>query len=93
MESGSLKACAMKWLRRRGSDGSGRKPGWKVLSDYVALFIGGAESQGRRLMQVASMSQFQGHVLRTNTCALTSGSSGSQTLRYATSLLTTNPKR
>jgi hypothetical protein len=93
MESGKQKARTMKWLRRSESDASSRKPGWQALSDFVVSLIGGAVSQARRLVQVARMSQHQWSALFTNTCALTSGSSGSQTLRCATSLLTTNPSR
>lgn len=93
MESGKGKARTMKWLRRRKSDASSHKPGWKAFSDIVAPLISGANSQARRLVQVASMSQLQWPARRTNNCALTSGSSGSQTFRCAPSLLTTNPKR
>jgi hypothetical protein len=93
IENDERKARAMKWLRRRGSDASSRKPGWQALSDFVASLIGGAVSRASRLVQVASMSQHQGYALCTSTCALTSGSSGSQTFRCAPSLLTTNPKR
>ena len=77
MESGKRKARTMKWLRSRKSDALSRKPGWQAFSDFVASFIGGAVSQARRLVQVASASQLQGFALRTSTCALTSGSSGS----------------
>lgn len=85
MERGKRKTRTMKWLRRKVSDASSRKPGWKAFSDFVAPLISGTNSQARRLVQVASMLQPQSHVLRTNTCALTSGSSGStnSTLRYA----------
>jgi hypothetical protein len=93
MESDKRQEHTMMYLRRRKSDASSRNPGWQALSDFVASLTGGAVSQARRLVQVASMSQHQGFALRTSTCALTSGSSGSQTLRCATSLLTTNPKR
>ena len=93
MERGKRKARTMKWLRRRGSDASGRKPGWQALSDFVVPLISGAISQARRLVQLVSMVQPQNYTLRTSTCALTNGSSGSQTFRCAPSLLTTNPSR
>jgi hypothetical protein len=93
MESGKRQEHTMMYLRRRESDALSRNPGWQALSDFVALLLGGAGSQVRRLVQFASMSQHQWFALRTSTCALTSGSSGSQTLRCATSLLTTNLKR
>ena len=93
MESGKQVVRAMMSLRRWESDASSCKPGWQALSDFVASLIGGAVSQARRLVRVASMSQHQWSALCTSTCALTSGSSGSQTLRCAPSLLTTNPSR
>jgi hypothetical protein len=92
-ESGKQQACAMMYLRRKEFDASKGSPVWQASSDFMAPIIGGASSQVRRLEQVASMSQLQRFALRTNTCALTSGSSGSQTLRCAPSLLTTNPNR
>jgi hypothetical protein len=93
MERAKLQAHTMMRLRRNEIDASSRKPGWQAFSEFAASLIRGASSQARRLVQVASMPQLQGNVPRTKTCALTSGSSGSQTLRCATSLLTTNPKR
>jgi hypothetical protein len=93
MESDKRQARPVMRLRRKKFDASKYKPGRKAFSDFVVSLLGGASSQARRLVQVASMPQLQGQVLRTNSCALTSGSSGSQTLRCATSLLTTNPKR
>jgi hypothetical protein len=92
-KSGKSKVSAMMCLRRKKFDASKSKPGWQALSDFVASLIGGAVSQARHLVQVARLSQHQGSALCTSTCALTSGSSGSQTFRCAPSLLTTNPKR
>ncbi len=93
MERGKRQEQTMLRLRRRKSDASKGKPGWQAFSDFVAPLLGGAGSQARRLVQVASMSQHQGFALHARTCALTSGSSASQTLRCATSLLTTNKSR
>jgi hypothetical protein len=64
-------------LRRKNSDASKSKPGWQASSDFVAPLLGGTSSLACRLVQVASVSQLQGFALRTSTCALTSGSSGS----------------
>jgi hypothetical protein len=64
-------------LRRKNSDASKNKPGWQASSDFVAPLLGGTSSLACRLVQVASVSQLQGFALRTSTCALTSGSSGS----------------
>ena len=93
MESGKRVARTMKWLRRKEADASKGKPGWQAFSDFVASLLGGAGSQASSLVVVVSVSQHQGFELCTITCALTSGSSGSQTLRCAPCLLTTNPKR
>ena len=93
MERSKQKVRTMKCLRRRKSDASSCKPGWQALSGFVASLIVGAVSRASRLVQVARMSKHQGFALRPYTCALTSGSSGSQTFRCAPCLLTTNPKR
>jgi hypothetical protein len=77
IESGKRQARTVMRLRRKEFDASKYKPGWQVLSNFVASFLGGAGSQVSRLVQVASVSQYQGFVLRTSTCALTSGYSGS----------------
>ena len=77
IERGKRHARAMMCLRRRKSDASMYKPGWQAFSDFVAPLIGGAGSRASRLVQVASVSQHQGFALRTSTCSLTSGSSGS----------------
>ena len=84
-------ARAMMCLRRRESDASMHKPGWKAFSDFVTSLLGCAGSQASRLVHVASVSQHQGFALRTSTCALTSVSSGPQTLRCAPRLRSTNP--
>jgi len=76
-ESGLRQARTMMRLRREESDAAKGKPGWQAFSDFVASLLGGASSQASRLVQVASVSQHQGFALRTSTCALTSGSSGS----------------
>ena len=85
LESGKRLTRTMMCLRRKESDASTRKPGWQALSDFVVPIIVGAASLARRLLHVASASQFQWPALCTNTCALTSGSSGSTNspLRYA----------
>jgi hypothetical protein len=77
MESGKRKTHTMMCLRRKESDASKRKPGWQALSDFVVPLIDGAGLQARRLVQIASVSQYQRFALRTRTGALTSGSSGS----------------
>ena len=85
MESGKRQTHTMMCLRRKESDTSKRKPGWQALSDFVVPLIDGAGSQASRLVQVASVPQYQRFALRTSTGALTSGSSGSTNtpLRYA----------
>ena len=70
MESGKWQEHAMMYLRRRKSDASSHNPGWQALRDVVVSVLGGAGSQARRLVQVASASQLQGFGLRTSTCAL-----------------------
>jgi len=77
IERGKKQVRAMMRLRRKKLDASKYKPGRKAFSDFVAPLLGGAGSQARRLVQVASVSQHQGFAHRTSTCALTSGSSGS----------------
>lgn len=82
MESAKWMARTMKSLRRRKYDASSSKPGWQASSDFVVPLLGGAGSQARHLVQVVSMSQIQGSTLCTGTCALTSGSSGSQNVMF-----------
>jgi hypothetical protein len=77
VESGNRQAHAMMRPRRNEIDASKCKPGWRAFSDFVVSLLGGAASLDGLLVQVVSVSQYQGFVLRTNTCALTSGSSGS----------------
>lgn len=77
MERGKRQAPTMMRLRRMKLDASKYKPGRKAFSDFVASLLGGASSQASRLVQVANVSLHQWFVLRTSTCALTSGSSGS----------------
>jgi hypothetical protein len=72
-ESGKRQVRAMMCLRRKVSDASKGKPGWKAFSESVLPLIGGAGSQARHLTQVSSASQHQWPALRTSTCALTSG--------------------
>jgi hypothetical protein len=77
IESGKRQARTVMRLRRKEFDASKYKPGWQAFSNFVASFLGGAGSLASRLVQVASVSQYQGFVLRTSACALTSGYSGS----------------
>ena len=80
MERGKRKANAMMRLRRKNSDASMLLPGWKAFSGVAALFIAVANLQVSQFAGVDNASNSQGHILRTSTCALTSGSSGPQTL-------------
>jgi hypothetical protein len=77
IESGKRQARTEMRFRRKEFDASKNKPGWQALSNFVASFLGGAGLLGSRLAQVAGVSQYQGFVLRTSTCVLTSGYSGS----------------
>jgi hypothetical protein len=77
MERGKRQARTVMRLRRKKFNASKYKPGRQASSDFVAPLLGGTSSQASRLVQVASVSQLQGFALRTSTCALTSGSSGS----------------
>lgn len=83
--SANLQARSRMRLRGIASDASNLKPGWQAFSDFVAPLIRSAVLQARHLVQVVSMSQHQRPTLCTNTCALTSGSSGAANtaLRYA----------
>ena len=85
MERGKRKANAMMRLRRKNSDASMLLPGWKAFSGVAALFIAVANLQVSQFAGVDNASNSQGHILRTSTCALTSGSSGpaNSPLRYA----------
>ena len=85
MESGNRQAHTMMRLRGSQSDASKHKPGWQAFSEFVAPLIGGAGLLLRRLVWAGIASQHQWSVLRANTCALTSGSSGpaNSPLRYA----------
>jgi hypothetical protein len=76
MESGKQKARTLKWLRRRRSDASGRKPRWQAFSDFVVPLTGVASSQVGRLAQIGRSSSRQTHALRLNVGALTNRSFG-----------------
>jgi hypothetical protein len=77
MERGKWQACAMMRLCRKKSDASKCIPVWDAFSDFEVPLICGAGSMVSRSAQIASASQHQWLALRTSTCGLTSGSSGS----------------
>lgn len=75
--SDNRQARSMMRLHRKEYDVSKRKPGLKAFSERGVPLLGGASLVARRLVRIASASQYQWAALRTCTCALTSGSSGS----------------
>ncbi len=76
-DSGNRKVRTMMRLRRNESDTSMCNPGWQAFSESVVSLFVAANYKVWCLLRVAGEFCVQGFALRTNTCALTSGSSGS----------------